>query len=172
MKTMFVKMTPQEETSNGGMLIKEWGQPMDLHFLQVDDFRGTLISVEWNGPDNVKHTITPADEDFALFQQVGERPEIVVPSSWFESLGLSGTFVLRLRFQFQTFRQEPVWYAYLYFKNAYGDQDPAYKVPSSTVHSGCSGCGTGSCPCQNCQGEKVRTQEPVSVIMNIVKEWL
>jgi hypothetical protein len=153
MKTMFVKMTPQEETSNGGMLIKEWGQPMDLHFLQVDDFRGTLISVEWNGPDNVKHTITPADEDFALFQQVGERPEIVVPSSWFESLGLSGTFVLRLRFQFQTFRQEPVWYAYLYFKNACGDPDPAYKVPSSTVHSGCSGCGTGSCPCQNCQGE-------------------
>jgi hypothetical protein len=131
MKTFIIPTTTAEGSSGGLLQIKEWGQSIDFSFTQEKDFRGTLIAVEWNGPDNVKHRLTAEDEAFALFSQVGERPEIRVPSSWFASLGLSGTFVMRLKFEFQTFRQEPSWYAHLYFKDAYGDQNAPYKVSQS-----------------------------------------
>lgn len=136
-RTTIVEMTPCESTTNGFLKIKEWGQPMLLKFQPDTDFRGTLKSVEWNVQDNVKHTISEDDPDFKFFNQVGERPEITVSSDWIESLGLEDTVLLRLRFEFETFRMEPVWYAYLYLKKAYGDiqadSDPAYKVSGSSA---------------------------------------
>lgn len=131
-KTTIVKMTPQETTTEGYLKIKEWGQPMLFKFQQDPDFRGKLSSVEWNTDNGEKHRLTAEDEDFALFSQVGERPEVEVPSSWFEGLGLGEAVLLRLRFEFETFRMEPVWYGYLYLKTQYGDMDlnskAAYKL--------------------------------------------
>lgn len=125
----FIKAVPTEESPQGYMKIKEYGQNINMHFMMADDFRGTLKAVTWNLPDNVQHRITVEDEDWQLFKQVGERPEIVVPSTWFESMKLPKTAQLRIKFEFDTFRYNPVWYAYLYMKQAYGDQDPPYKAP-------------------------------------------
>lgn len=132
MKTATVLMTPKETTTTGYLKIKEWEQPMVFKFLPDADFRGSLKSVEWNVEDNVKHIIKSGDKEFDFFKQVGERPEIEVSSDWIDSLGLAGTKLLRIRFEFDTFRMEPVWYAFLYLKRAYGDiqkdSDAAYKV--------------------------------------------
>ena len=95
-KTTIVQMTPTEQTSDGLLKIKEWKQPMIFRFLPHKDFRGTLKSVEWNLKDNVKHCLTDKDEDFELFEQVGERPEINVSSSWLEGLGLEALRFLEL----------------------------------------------------------------------------
>lgn len=125
----FIKAVPTEESTQGYMKIKEWGQNINLHFMMADDFRGRLSAVTWNLPNNVKHKITADMEEWRLFTQVGERPEIVVPSTWFDSMKLPKTAQLRIKFEFETFRYNPVWYAYLYIKQAYGDQNPPYKVP-------------------------------------------
>lgn len=129
----FIKAVPTEESTQGYMKIKEWGQNINLHFMMADDFRGKLTAVTWNLPNNVKHTITADMEEWAQFKQVGERPEIVVPSTWFNSMKLPKTAQLRIKFEFETFRYNTVWYAYLYIKQAYGDQEPPYKVPKPTT---------------------------------------
>lgn len=132
LKTVMVPMTPKEITTDGYLKIKEWDQPVIFRFCPDTDFRGTLKSVEWNVEDNVKHRIRNGDKEFDYFSQVGERPEIEVSSDWIDSLGLEGTTLLRIRFEFDTFRMEPVWYAFLYIKRAYGDiqsdSTAAYKV--------------------------------------------
>lgn len=125
----FIKAVPTEESPQGYMKIKEYGQNINMHFMMADDFRGKLSAVTWNLPDNVKHKITAEHEDWKLFKQVGERPEIVVPSSWFDNMKLPKTARLRIKFEFDTFRYNPVWYAFLYLKQAYGDQNPPYKIP-------------------------------------------
>lgn len=121
--------TPDEMTTNGFMKIKEWGQEINLRFLMDPEFRGKLTAVVWNTPDNKKKRITADDEEWSYFSQVGERPEIDVPSTWLDTLGLSGTVQLRIKFEFDTFRHDPSWYAYLYIKEPYGDLNPPYKAP-------------------------------------------
>lgn len=121
-KTTIVPMTPNETSTDGFLRLRETGQPAVLKFQPDPDFRGTLISVEWNLPDGVIHRIEPIDDEFAQFNQVGQRPEIEVSTEWIESLGLPVNAFIRIRFEFHTFRREPVWYAYLYFRSAYGDE--------------------------------------------------
>ena len=126
----FIKTVPTEESPQGYMKVKEYGQTINMHFMMADDFRGKLSAVTWNLPDNVKHKITAEQpEEWQRFKQVGERPEIVVDSTWFDSMKLPKTARLRIKFEFDTFRYNPVWYAFLYLKQAYGDQNPPYKVP-------------------------------------------
>lgn len=126
----YIKTVPTEESPQGYMKVKEYGQNINMHFMMADDFRGKLSAVIWNLPDNVKHTITAEQpEEWQRFKQVGERPEIVVDSAWFDSMKLPKTARLRIKFEFDTFRYNPVWYAFLYLKQAYGDQHPPYKVP-------------------------------------------
>lgn len=145
-RTVIVNLTPQETTTQGFLRIKEWNEPVVFRFLPNPDFRGKLYSVEWNLQDNVKHTITAEDEEFSLFQQVGERPEIRIPSSFFDNLELPSTALLRIRFQFDTFRAESVWYGFLYLKRTYGDMeedtDAAYKIPKlkTAKDDNCSCC--------------------------------
>lgn len=142
---------PNEFTTNGFMKIKEWGHDINLRFLMPREFRGKLTKITWNTEDNEKHSITSEDESWSLFQQVGERPEVIVPSTWLDSLGLSGTVRLRIMFSFDTFRQNPDWYAYLYLKTINGDANAAY-LAGSTVRPGGSkgGDGSGCCDCENC----------------------
>lgn len=144
---------PNEFTTMGFMKIKEWGHDIDLRFLMPSDFRGKLSKITWNKEDNDKHIITPEDESWSLFQQVGERPEIIVPSTWLDSLELSGTVRLRIMFSFDTFRQNPDWYAYIYLKTINGDPNAAYLM-GSTVNPGGSGDGGKGhrpCPCDYCE---------------------
>lgn len=147
-RTNIVNMIPEETTTSGFLKIKEWDQPIMFRFLPREDFRGKLKSIEWNCQDNVKHRITAEDEEFKLFRQIGERPEVKVPSSFFESLDLPETAFIRIRMEFDTFRMEPVWYAYLVLKNAYGDRqkdsDAAYKIPRKGSGLGCEDC----CDCE------------------------
>lgn len=149
-----IRTNPNEFTTCGFMKIKEWGHDIDLRFLMPRDFRGRLNKITWNTEDNEKHVIKEGDDSWNLFQQVGERPEIIVPSTWLDSLGLEGTVRLRVMFSFDTFRQNPDWYATLYLKNAYGDANAAYlsnsgKNGSSGCDCNCSGCDT----CENCCGK-------------------
>lgn len=139
---------PNEFTTCGFMRIKEWGHDINLRFLMPEDFRGKLIKVTWNVEDNVKHEVTAEDEAWSLFQQVGERPEVIIPSTWLDSLGLEGTVRLRVMLSFDTFRQNPDWYAYLYLKTPYGDSNAAY-LAGSTVKPGGSPSGGGGC-CPDC----------------------
>lgn len=126
----YIKTVPTEESPQGYMKVKEYGQNINMHFMMSDDFRGKLSAVTWNLPDNVKHKITAEQpEEWQRFKQVGERPEIVVDSTWFDSMKLPKTARLRIKFEFDTFRYNPVWYAFLYLKQAYGDQHPPYKIP-------------------------------------------
>lgn len=126
----YIKTVPTEESTQGYMKVKEYGQNINMHFMMADDFRGKLSAVTWNLPDNVKHRITAEQpEEWQRFKQVGERPEIVVDSTWFDSMKLPKTARLRIKFEFDTFRYNPVWYAFLYLKQAYGDQNPPYKIP-------------------------------------------
>lgn len=126
----YIKTVPTEESPQGYMKVKEYGQNINMHFMMSDDFRGKLSAVTWNLPDNVQHRITAEQsEEWQRFKQVGERPEIVVDSTWFDSMKLPKTARLRIKFEFDTFRYNPVWYAFLYLKQAYGDQHPPYKVP-------------------------------------------
>lgn len=156
-KTTIVKMTPNEITTEGYLKLKEEGQPMELRFLADPDFRGRLTSVTWNLPDNVKHELTAAEtENFTeLFKQVGERPEIDVSTDWIDSLELPNSALLQLRFEFETFRMEPVWYAYLYIKTPFGDaqtdSDVPYKVPKPT--------SSGLPRCQTCDWYNQETKE-------------
>ena len=149
-RSVIVNLTPQETTTQGFLRVKEWSEPVTFRFLPNPDFRGKLYSVEWNLQDNVKHTITAEAEDFSLFEQVGERPEIRIPSSFFDKLKLPPTALLRIRFQFDTFRAESVWYGFLYLKKTYGDMetgtDAAYKIPKPKTDS--QGCCC-SCCCSN-----------------------
>ena len=133
-----VKTVPEELTTNGCMKIKEINQDIILHFYMDPDFRGKLKSISWNTQDNDKTgTITSEDtEQWSLFSQVGERPEIDVPSTWIGTLGLSGTVLLRIKFEFDTFRFNPTWYGYLYLKKPYGDLNPPYKVPKEEESGG------------------------------------
>lgn len=127
-----IKAVPDELTTVGCMRIKEIGQEIDLRFLMDPDFRGKLISVTWNVQNSDDKTVITADdtEQWAYFKQVGSRPEIVVNSTWIGTLGLTKKVtVLRIKFEFDTFRFNPVWYAYLYLKQPYGDLNPPYKVP-------------------------------------------
>lgn len=135
---------PAEFTTCGFMKIKEWGHDIDLRFLMPKDFRGRLTKVTWNTEDNEKHIIDVDSESWKLFQQVGERPEIIVPSTWLDSLGLEGTVRLRIMFSFDTFRQNPDWYAYLYLKTINGDTDAPYLLGSSKKGSSSDEC------CENC----------------------
>ncbi len=126
----YITTVPTEESPQGYMKVKEYGQNINMHFMMSEDFRGKLSAVTWNLPDNVKHKITAEQpEEWQRFKQVGERPEIVVDSSWFDTMKLPKTARLRIKFEFDTFRYNPVWYAFLYLKQAYGDQNPPYKVP-------------------------------------------
>ena len=127
----FIKAVPTEESTQGYMKVKEYGQNINMHFMMAEDFRGKLKAVTWNLPNNVKHRISAEDdpEQWKLFRQVGERPEIVVDSSWFDTMKLPKTAQLRIRFDFDTFRYNSSWYAFLYLKQAYGDQKPPYKIP-------------------------------------------
>lgn len=127
--TTIVKMTPLETTTEGYMKIKEHGQDMTLLFQARDDFRGKLSTITWSLPDGVEHTITPEDDDFAFFGQVGERPEIAVSNAWLTGLELPAIAQVRIKFTFDTFRMEPVWYAYLYIMTTYGDSDVDAKTP-------------------------------------------
>lgn len=158
-----IRTNPNEFTTCGFMKIKEWGHDIDLRFLMPKDFRGKLIKVTWNIEDNEKHVITEEDESWELFQQVGERPEVVVPSTWLDSLGLSGTVRLRVMFTFDTFRQNPDWYAYLYLKTVNGDPDAAYLAGSSVSTSGgCSGncdCCDSECCCCCCKNQNTDDDE-------------
>lgn len=132
---------PNEFTTCGFMKIKEWGHDIDLRFLMPHDFRGKLEKITWNVEDNEQHVITPDDEDWVLFQQVGERPEIVVPSTWLDTLDLSGTVRFRIMFSFDTFRQNPDWYAYIYLKTINGDTNAPYLAGSTASKGDCdSGC--------------------------------
>lgn len=128
-----VELTPCDVSTEGYLNIREWDEDITFRFLPHESFRGRLKAVEWNTQDNVKHRTTIDDEDFP-FEQVGERPEIRCPSSYFKALKLPQTVILRIKFEFETFRAEPNWYAFLYFKNTYGDMqadsDAAYKIPS------------------------------------------
>lgn len=135
---------PAEFTTCGFMKIKEWGHDIDLRFLMPKNFRGRLTKVTWNVEDNEKHVIDKDSESWELFQQVGERPEIVVPSTWLDSLELEGTVRLRIMFSFDTFRQNPDWYAYLYLKTVNGDADAPYLLGSSKNGSSGNGC------CEKC----------------------
>lgn len=157
-RTSIVTMVPEETTTGGYLKIKEWDQPMTLRFLPRDDFRGKLKSVEWNCQDNVKHTITKDDKEFKFFRQIGERPEIKVSSEFFDNLDLPETAFIRIRMEFDTFRLEPVWYAYLSIISAYGDRqadsDAPYKVPrkgTGLCCNDCCDCEDGCCEdCDNC----------------------
>lgn len=141
-----IRTNPNEFTTCGFMKIKEWGHDIALRFLMPEDFRGRLVKVTWNTEDAEPHIITAEDEDWSLFQQVGKRPEVIVPSTWLDSLGLSGTVRLRVMFSFDTFRQNPDWYAYLYIKTINGDPNAPYLHGSSKK-------GSGECPCcDNCEG--------------------
>jgi hypothetical protein len=143
---------PNEFTTDGYLRIKEWGHDIDLRFLMPKDFRGKLNKITWNTEDNEKHVITSADESWNLFQQVGERPEVIVPSTWLDSLELGGTVRLRIMFSFDTFRQNPDWYAYLYLKTVNGDPNAAY-LAGSTVRPGGNpkgGSDSGCCDCEHC----------------------
>jgi hypothetical protein len=141
---------PAEFTTCGFMKIKEWGHDIDLRFLMPKNFRGRLTKVTWNVEDNEKHVIDKDSESWELFQQVGERPEIVVPSTWLDSLELEGTVRLRIMFSFDTFRQNPDWYAYLYLKTINGDADAPYLLGSSKKGSGKKCCE--NCQCDSCDG--------------------
>lgn len=123
-----VQANPNEETTMGFLRIKEWGHEINLRFLMNPDFRGKLKKITWNVIGQDKHTITESDTDWGLFQQVGERPEIVVSSAWLDTLGLSGTVRFQIMFSFETFRQNPDWYAYLYLKAPQGDPDAPYII--------------------------------------------
>ena len=131
-----IRTNPNEFTTCGFMKIKEWGHDIDLRFLMPQDFRGRLKKITWNVEDNVKHEITEESEEWSLFSQVGERPEIVVNSTWLDTLELSGTVRLRVMFSFDTFRQNPDWYAYLYLKTINGDNNAAYLSGSTANKSG------------------------------------
>lgn len=150
--TVIVNLTPHSITTDGYLYIREEEQPAILRFLPNPRFRGRLKSVEWNVQDNVKHTITEEDEDFKWFSQVGSRPEIQCSTEFFDNLDIPNGTTLRIRFEFETFRAEPVWYGFLYIVKAYGDMqadtDAAYKIPrpqSSTTSS--SSCENSSCNC-------------------------
>lgn len=140
---------PNEFTTCGFMKIKEWGHDIDLRFLMPKDFRGKLTKVTWNVEDNKKHVIDAESESWELFQQVGERPEIVVPSTWLDTLELSGTIRMRIMFSFDTFRQNPDWYAYLYLKTANGDPNAAYLAGSTVKPGGNPGGGCDPCCCDD-----------------------
>lgn len=144
---------PNEFTTCGFMRIKEWGHDIDLRFLMPKDFRGRLTKVTWNVEDNEKHIITSEDESWSLFQQVGERPEVIVSSTWLDTLGLSGTVRMRIMFSFDTFRQNPDWYAYLYLKTINGDPNAAYLAGSTVKPGGKRGKGCPEdcdCLCSEC----------------------
>lgn len=148
---------PNEFTTCGFMKIKEWGHDIDLRFLMPKDFRGKLSKVTWNVEDNEKHVIDAESESWSLFQQVGERPEIIVNSTWLDTLELSGTVRMRIMFSFDTFRQNPDWYAYLYLKTVNGDPDAAYLLkgkisPDPTVVPGGNDDDDDDCDgdCDNC----------------------
>lgn len=166
-----VRTNPNEFTTCGFMKIKEWGHDIDLRFLMPKDFRGRLTKVTWNVEDNEKHIITEEDEYWSLFQQVGERPEIIVPSTWLDKLELSGTVRLRIMFSFDTFRQNPDWYAYLYLKTINGDPNAAY-LAGSTVKPGCrpgGECCTDVCAGDCCCGKNQNTDEDESADAGLVQ---
>lgn len=146
-----VHAVPDELTTAGFMKVKEANQDIILRFLMAPDFRGKLVSVSWNLFNDDKVTTIEGDnesdaEQWSYFNQVGERPEIDVPSTWLKTLGLSGTIRLRIKFEFDTFRQNPDWYAYLYIKDSYGDLEPPYAVPNDSSSIGSS---NGSSCCNN-----------------------
>jgi len=143
-----IRTNPNEFTTCGFMKIKEWGHDIDLRFLMPEDFRGRLTKITWNTEDAEPHVITEEDESWSLFVQVGKRPEIIVPSTWLDSLGLSGTVRLRVMFSFDTFRQNPDWYAYLYLKTINGDPNAPYLHGSSKKDGGC--CCDECKDCENC----------------------
>lgn len=147
-----IHAVPDELTTAGFMRIKEANQDINLRFLMDPDFRGKLSSVSWNLFNDDKITTIEGDneadaEQWSYFKQVGERPEIDVPSTWIDTLGLTGTIRLRIKFEFETFRQNPSWYAYIYIKQPYGDLNPPYQVPKT----GSSGSDTSddSCCCDD-----------------------
>ena len=162
-----VHAVPDELTTAGFMQVKEANQDINLRFLMAPDFRGKLVSVSWNlfGDDNVT-TIegdNEADaEQWSYFTQVGERPEIDVPSTWLNTLGLSGTIRLRIKFEFDTFRQNPACYAYLYIKEPYGDLNPPYAVPRDGSSS--SSSSDGSCCCDNTDCEDIDDETDDSLV--------
>ena len=71
-----------------------------------------------------------------------------MPSTWLDSLGLEGTVRLRIMFSFDTFRQNPDWYAYLYLKTVNGDADAPYLLGSSKKGGSDDGCCDDCCCCQ------------------------
>lgn len=127
---IIVRTDPNEFTTNGYLKVKEWGHDIKLRFLMAEDFRGKLVSVQWNVEDGEKHVVTADDEAWSQFEQVGERPEVIVPFSWIESLGLEGTVRLRIMFRFETFRQNPDWFAFMYLMNMEGDKNAPYYLTS------------------------------------------
>lgn len=153
-----IRTNPNEFTTRGFMKIKEWGHHIDLRFLMAKDFRGRLVKVTWNVEDNVKHEITAEDESWSNFVQVGERPEIVVSSTWLDTLELSGTVRLRIMFSFDTFRQNPDWYAYLYLKTINGDANAAY-LSNSTVNQGNSDTSGKCCCCCDNKDDEDETDD-------------
>lgn len=138
-KTTIVHMTPYEITTSGYLKVTEWGENIIFKFQPDPDFRGKLSAIEWNVNDNVKHRISSEDDEFSLFRQVGERPEIEIDSSWLKTLDIpiSVSSVLRIKMEFETFRHEPHWYAFLNLVVAQGDMvhdsKAAYKIPKPTV---------------------------------------
>lgn len=145
--------TSEEFESRGFMRIKEWGHDTILRFLMPREFRGKLIKVTWQVDNGERHVIDSSSESWNLFSQTGERPEITVPSVWLNTLGESGTTKLRLMFSFDTFRQNPDWFAYLYVKTSNGDPDAPYFIGKGDGSgSGNGGGHCDNCTCENCDG--------------------
>lgn len=160
-----IHAVPDELTTAGFMKVKEAHQDIKLRFLMAPDFRGKLVSVSWNLFNDDKVTTIEGDneadaEQWAYFTQVGARPEIDVPSTWLDTLGLSGTVRLRIKFEFDTFRQNPTWYAYLYIKEPYGDLNPPYEVPKS---GSSSSSDDGGC-CDNTDCEDIDDETDDSLV--------
>lgn len=155
-RTNIVNMTPNEISTDGYLKVKEINQPMIFRFVADENFRGTLSEVAWNLDDDVIHTITPEDEDFSEFVQVGERPQVCVNSSWLFKLGIKAGSLVRIKFSFDTFRMEPYWYAYLYITSVYGDgaesSDAAYLVDTGKQDGACAACPK----CDTCRACKRR----------------
>lgn len=127
-RTAMVPMSPYPESTRGHAVIKERQAGTVLRFLPRYNFRGKLKEVILNEGKTVLAHITAEDEEFALFEQVGERPEIRVPANWFDDKITEPSGMLRVTMKFDTFRQEDTWYGFLYIKLPADDPDAAYII--------------------------------------------
>ena len=132
-RTAIVPMSPVAESTRGRALIKERQAGTVLRFMPRYNFRGKLKEVTLNEGDKILCHLTAEDEEFALFEQVGERPEIRVPASWFDDKITEPSGMLRVKMVFDTFRQEDTWYGFLYIKLPADDPDASYIIKPCVI---------------------------------------